>query len=498
MASTKAGTARSRGRLGFAALAAVAAPLLLACGPMPGEEPTAQFPSNQPIGAEGFPSSDQGTFADVNGIPYGNRNGGGQPSSYAVATAEGAGGGGGLGPSDPNAPIGDQYADTDPSALTDFHAALDPYGAWVDDATYGTMWQPSNEAVGNDFAPYETAGHWSYGDDYVWVSDYSWGWAPFHYGRWVYATNGWGWIPGRQYAGAWTSWRTVASAGYVGWAPLPPTWYWRGGYAVGLGVVPPAPYGFCRTGDLFAGSLGGRMATGPQVATLGQASRSVAAPGAVASRGYGVPYGGQAGSSYGSGRTLAHPEVAGPSPQSMHISQNAVTRPPPNNAGLARAAQFAHPSTATALGAHAPAGAVASNGRSNAYGTSGEGRYGGAAARPSNGTYAYGSYGSRGGTRTIGGAGAGNDGAIERPRYYGRPSTTLGHGGGGGVGYGRPSGFGSHAFTYGGGHGGVVAAPSTSQPPVYGGGYHPSGSSGGGGHFGGHGGGGGGHGGGHR
>ena len=77
MASTKAGTARSRGRLGFAALAAVAAPLLLACGPMPGEEPTAQFPSNQPIGAEGFPSSDQGTFADVNGIPYGNRNGGG-------------------------------------------------------------------------------------------------------------------------------------------------------------------------------------------------------------------------------------------------------------------------------------------------------------------------------------------------------------------------------------------------------------------------------------
>src|SRR5262245_33269933 len=37
----------------------------------------------------------------------------------------------------------DEYADTDPSALTDFKPVLAPYGAWEDDATYGTVWYPS-------------------------------------------------------------------------------------------------------------------------------------------------------------------------------------------------------------------------------------------------------------------------------------------------------------------------------------------------------------------
>jgi hypothetical protein len=27
---------------------------------------------------------------------------------------------------------------------------------------------------------YVTGGHWSYDGDYVWVSDYPWGWVPFH------------------------------------------------------------------------------------------------------------------------------------------------------------------------------------------------------------------------------------------------------------------------------------------------------------------------------
>jgi len=79
---------------------------------------------------------------------------------------------------------------------------LDPYGNWVEDATYGTAWVPSPTVVGDDFTPYQTAGHWAYDDDYVWVSEYSWGWAPFHYGRWVYVGGvGWEWIPGRTYAG---------------------------------------------------------------------------------------------------------------------------------------------------------------------------------------------------------------------------------------------------------------------------------------------------------
>ncbi len=73
------------------------------------------------------------------------------------------------------------------------------------------------------------------------MSDYSWGWAPFHYGRWAYTGGyGWGWIPGRTYSGAWVTWRTGgAGYGYVGWAPLGPTWGWRNGAAVGFGFATP-------------------------------------------------------------------------------------------------------------------------------------------------------------------------------------------------------------------------------------------------------------------
>src|SRR5215472_8149386 len=59
----------------------------------------------------------------------------------------------------------DAYADTDPSALQDFHPALDPYGTWVDDPTYGTVWVPNRDVVGDDFEAYVTAGHWVYDDD---------------------------------------------------------------------------------------------------------------------------------------------------------------------------------------------------------------------------------------------------------------------------------------------------------------------------------------------
>jgi hypothetical protein len=88
-------------------------------------------------------------------------------------------------------PIGvtaDVFADTDPSALTDFRTALDPHGTWVQDPMYGTMWTPSSDEIGADFMPYVSAGHWAYDGDYAWVSDYTWGWVAFHYGRWQ-------WIP---------------------------------------------------------------------------------------------------------------------------------------------------------------------------------------------------------------------------------------------------------------------------------------------------------------
>ena len=147
----------------------------------------------------------------------------------------------------------DGYADTDPSALSDFQEPLAPYGAWVEDPTYGTVWVPSSVVVGTDFAPYQTAGHWTLDEDseWMWVSDYDWGYIPFHYGRWVWIpARGWAWIPGRVYAPAWVVWRT-GDYGYIGWAPMPPAFYWTGGVAVGLWLVPPAAYVFVPTTYVF-------------------------------------------------------------------------------------------------------------------------------------------------------------------------------------------------------------------------------------------------------
>ncbi len=121
----------------------------------------------------------------------------------------------------------------------------------MDDPDYGTVWTPSSNVAATRLAPYVSNGHWTYDDvnNWVWVSDYDWGWAPFHYGRWAYLGSRWGWIPGRRYAGAWVSWRTGADGyGYVGWAPLPPAERLaRRSSPFGLGFAPGAPYVFCGT-----------------------------------------------------------------------------------------------------------------------------------------------------------------------------------------------------------------------------------------------------------
>lgn len=350
---------------------------------------------------------------------------------------------------------GDEYADTDPSALTDFRGALDPHGQWVDDPTYGTVWQPSPSEVGSDFAPYVSGGHWGYddSDEYVWMSDYGWGWAPFHYGRWVYGGTGWGWIPGRTYAPAWVTWRTGAPGfGYVGWAPLPPTWYWgAGGVALGLGYVPRAAYGFCGVHDMFARGLSGRMVTSPGSIQSIAGQTHTYAPAA-------------------GGRVLAHPQIAGPSPQSLHLNGNEVAHVPSSDPQLAHAQGFAHPSTATALGAHAPAGFAAHPG-------------GAVSARP--GFAASFPGGAVAGHAQISRPSAPAYGGSARYYNYNRGGSTqlgssyYGHGGGGSTSYGSPS------YHHGGGG---YHAPSSAGGSHYTGGGHSYG--GGGGHAGGHGGGG--------
>lgn len=71
---------------------------------------------------------------------------------------------------------------------------LDEYGSWRTTPDYGSVWYPSGVAPG--WAPYQ-AGHWSYISPwgYTWVDDQPWGFAPFHYGRWIWARDAWGWIP---------------------------------------------------------------------------------------------------------------------------------------------------------------------------------------------------------------------------------------------------------------------------------------------------------------
>jgi hypothetical protein len=86
----------------------------------------------------------------------------------------------------------------DPQAYTQFTDSLAAYGTWVDDPVYGRIWVPSTSEVGADFTPYATNGEWidtEYG--WTWASGWAWGWAPFHYGRWVGLANSrWGWVPG--------------------------------------------------------------------------------------------------------------------------------------------------------------------------------------------------------------------------------------------------------------------------------------------------------------
>ncbi len=104
-------------------------------------------------------------------------------------------------------------------SLQVFYDELSNYGDWITNSQYGYVWRPD---VSRNFRPYYTNGHWvmtEYGN--TWVSDYEWGWAAFHYGRWFYDDyDGWVWMPDTEWGPAWVSWRT--GGGYYGWAPLGP------------------------------------------------------------------------------------------------------------------------------------------------------------------------------------------------------------------------------------------------------------------------------------
>lgn len=112
---------------------------------------------------------------------------------------------------------------------------LDAYGDWRPAAEYGTVWYP--RSVASDWAPYRS-GRWAWVAPWgwTWIDQAPWGFAPFHYGRWINIQNRWAWAPGRNegrpiYAPALVGWIgnpgwqasfSFGAAPAVGWFPLGP------------------------------------------------------------------------------------------------------------------------------------------------------------------------------------------------------------------------------------------------------------------------------------
>ena len=99
---------------------------------------------------------------------------------------------------------------------------LDRYGSWSTHSDYGSLWTPT--VVASDWTPYRD-GQWSYIAPWgwTWVDNAPWGYAPFHYGRWVQVHNRWAWAPGRLER------RPV-------WAPALVGWVGGGNWSVGFGA----------------------------------------------------------------------------------------------------------------------------------------------------------------------------------------------------------------------------------------------------------------------
>lgn len=124
-----------------------------------------------------------------------------------------------------------RYVSPEMTGATD----LDDYGQWSETPEYGAIWFPRSVAA--DWAPYRS-GHWAWVAPWgwTWVGHEPWGFAPFHYGRWVRHHGIWGWVPGARlarpvYAPALVAWTSAPGihisissgrAPTVGWFPLAP------------------------------------------------------------------------------------------------------------------------------------------------------------------------------------------------------------------------------------------------------------------------------------
>jgi hypothetical protein len=119
-----------------------------------------------------------------------------------------------------------QYVSTEVTGFQD----LDSYGRWETISEYGAVWYPTRIAVG--WAPYRD-GHWAFVRPWgwTWIDDAPWGFAPFHYGRWINIDGRWAWTPGLRterhcYAPALVAFVGGAPgltiSANIGWVPLGP------------------------------------------------------------------------------------------------------------------------------------------------------------------------------------------------------------------------------------------------------------------------------------
>ncbi len=111
---------------------------------------------------------------------------------------------------------------------------LAQYGTWQPHADYGNVWFPTTVPAG--WAPYSN-GYWvdTAGYGLTWVDAAPWGYAPFHYGRWVYVGNRWGWAPGAYVA-------------RPAWAPALVAWTGGAGWSVGVNYGGAPVYGWVPLG----------------------------------------------------------------------------------------------------------------------------------------------------------------------------------------------------------------------------------------------------------
>jgi hypothetical protein len=162
---------------------------------------------------------------------------------------------------------------------------LDRYGQWDNHPDYGALWIPAQVAPG--WAPYRY-GHWAWVSPWgwTWVDDAPWGFAPFHYGRWLYWRDRWCWSPGGYvarpvYAPALVGWVGgpsvnvsihIGSGPVVGWVPLAPREEYRPWYPMPREhwryINPHTPDRFYRPGEIARGPIQYANRTVPGAVTI--------------------------------------------------------------------------------------------------------------------------------------------------------------------------------------------------------------------------------------